>query len=131
MALLRSTFLKEKQIHHFIKFSILFGLTDSYSQLYNHSTNMNIELDYNRNWNIKSCKSSSSLLCSDLVCVHVYVWLHQREKKARRKTHIWPTVRKNIPQAVKLSKILIILIAQFQYHPLWWMMTVTLTSYFR
>ena len=46
------------------------------------------------------------------------------QKQTRRKTHIWPTVRKSIAQAVKLSKILIILIAQFQYPPLWWMMTV-------
>jgi len=59
------------------------------------------------------------------------VLLHQRKKQARRTTHISQTVRKSSPQAVKLSKILIILIAQFQYLPLWWMMTVTFTSYFR
>jgi len=50
IALRQSTFSKEKQIHHVIKFSFLFGLTDSYkSQLYNHSTNIKIELDYIRN----------------------------------------------------------------------------------
>ena len=29
IVLCRSTFLKEKQIHHIIKFSFVFGLTDS------------------------------------------------------------------------------------------------------
>ena len=33
IALRRSTFLKEKQIHHVIKFSFVFGLTNSLSQL--------------------------------------------------------------------------------------------------
>ena len=74
IALRRSTFLKEKQIYHVIKFSFVFELTDSLSQLNNKS--------------------------------------------------------KSIHQAVKLSKILIILIAQFQYPHLRWMMTVTFTSYF-
>ena len=65
-----------------------------------------------------------------------YVRLHicdcaNHTKPPRRKTHSWPNNRKNIPQAVKLSKILIIRIAQFQYPPLWWMMTVIFTSYFR
>jgi len=41
-ALRGSTFLKEKQIHHVIKFSFVFELT----QLNNRSTNMKIELDY-------------------------------------------------------------------------------------
>ena len=39
------------------------------------------------NGDIKS-KRSSSLLCSDLVCVHVNVCSLQRKKQARRKTHI-------------------------------------------
>jgi len=38
------------------------------------------------NGDIKSCKSSSSLLFSDLVCVHVLVY--RLKKQARRKTHI-------------------------------------------
>ena len=93
------------QIHHVIKFSFVFGLTDSYSQLYNHSTNMKIELDllYTElkhekitkkipaiflsvmNCDMKSCKSSSSLLCSDLIFAHVEVLLHQRNKQASTK----------------------------------------------
>ena len=40
IALHRSTFLKEKQIHHVIEFSFLFGLTDSLFQLDNDSTNI-------------------------------------------------------------------------------------------
>jgi len=35
IAIRRSTFLKEKEIHHVIKFSFLFELTFSWSQLYN------------------------------------------------------------------------------------------------
>ena len=53
IALRRSTFLKEKQIHNVIKFSLLFGLTDLYSRLYNHSAIIKIELDYIRNWNMR------------------------------------------------------------------------------
>jgi len=49
IAFRQSTFLKEKQIHHIIKFSFVFGLTDSYYQLNNHSINMKIEFDYIRN----------------------------------------------------------------------------------
>ena len=45
---------------------------------------------------------------------------HQSKKQARRKTHIWPTIRKSIIQIVKLSKILINLISQVQYPSLWW-----------
>ena len=40
------------------------------------------------NDDIKSCKSSSSLLCFELVCVHVLSVAHQRNKQAQRKTHI-------------------------------------------
>jgi len=46
IALRRSTIFKEKTNHYLIKFSFLFELTDSLSQLYNHSTNIKIELDY-------------------------------------------------------------------------------------
>ena len=45
---------------------------------------------------------------------------HQCKKQAQRKTHIWTTIRKSILQAVKFSKILINLISQVQYPPLWW-----------
>ena len=45
IALCRSTFLKDKQIHHNVEFNFLFGLTDSYSQLNNDSTKIKIELD--------------------------------------------------------------------------------------
>ena len=38
-------FSKEKQIHHVIKFSFLFRLTDSYSQLDKDSIKINIKTD--------------------------------------------------------------------------------------
>ena len=38
-------FLKEKQVHHVIKFSFLFGQTDSYSQLDNNGIHINIKTD--------------------------------------------------------------------------------------
>jgi len=44
IALRRSTL--KKKIHHVIKFSFVFGLTDSLFQLNKNSTNMKIESDY-------------------------------------------------------------------------------------
>jgi len=127
----RSTFLKEKQFHYVIKFSFVFRLTDSSSQLNNHSTNMKIqnriwlytELKHEKitqwipaiflavmNGDIKSCKSSSSL-CVTTLYVHMSKCCFIKVKSKHEERLIFDRLFLSIPQAVKPSKILISLIA--------------------